>query len=143
MSPSNDTSGSLHWLRKAIKKHDNGLARRVRHHYEKDADDLRSDICCLVNFIAETAPKEFVVKLSRIFEMLSPSTIKEIDCYTAFNSDPHYRSLRDSKSESESTPLNPQKTSPQPPASKKASSPPPSDHTTGRHFPPYDIHGSP
>ncbi|KAJ4452946.1 hypothetical protein PAPYR_12723 [Paratrimastix pyriformis] len=128
MSSSQATSDSLQWLRNAMKKHENGLARRVRHHYEKDADHLRSDICYMVDFIAEYVPKEFIGNLSSfLFPMLSSTTIEMLDGYDEFKKDPHYRALRNSKSESEPQPPKPKKASQTPPA-KKNPEPPASDH---------------
>ncbi|KAJ4458328.1 hypothetical protein PAPYR_6013 [Paratrimastix pyriformis] len=92
MSSLTETSGSLQWLSNAIKKHESGLARRVRHHYERDAGYLRADICSLVDFIAEHAPKEFSEHVSSyLFPMLSSFTIDVLDRYSEINSDPHYR----------------------------------------------------
>ncbi|KAJ4454279.1 hypothetical protein PAPYR_11055 [Paratrimastix pyriformis] len=117
------------WLSNAIKKHESGLARRVRHHYERDVRQLSVDICSLVDFIAQHAPKDFSEHLSSyLFPTLTPFTIRVLDRYPELKSDPHYRSMRNSKSESRFPPPKPKKASVQPLTSKKVPDPPASDH---------------
>ncbi|KAJ4455639.1 hypothetical protein PAPYR_9338 [Paratrimastix pyriformis] len=129
MSSIPETSGSLQWLSNAIKKHESGLARRVRHHYERDVRQLSVDICSLVDFIAQHAPKDFSEHLSSyLFPTLTPFTIRVLDRYPELKSDPHYRSMRNSKSESRFPPPKPKKASVQPLTSKKVPDPPASDH---------------
>ncbi|KAJ4456001.1 hypothetical protein PAPYR_8906 [Paratrimastix pyriformis] len=129
MSSIPETSGSLQWLSNAIKKHESGLARRVRHHYERDVRQLSVDICSLVDFIVQHAPKDFSEHLSSyLFPTLTPFTIRVLDRYPELKSDPHYRSMRNSKSESRFPPPKPKKASVQPLTSKKVPDPPASDH---------------
>ncbi|KAJ4458672.1 hypothetical protein PAPYR_5426 [Paratrimastix pyriformis] len=127
------TPGSLQWLSTAIKKHENDLARRVRHRHEIDAGHLRADIDSLIAFCVKQAPKKFREHVLTRFQLLSPFTLNVLDRYSEFDSDPHYRTLRNSKSEMVSQLPKPKKATlpaplkkvPEPPASDVAPTPTP------------------
>ncbi|KAJ4453001.1 hypothetical protein PAPYR_12651 [Paratrimastix pyriformis] len=101
----------------------------IQCHKEARKRQLSVDICSLVDFIAQHAPKDFSEHLSSyLFPTLTPFTIRVLDRYPELKSDPHYRSMRNSKSESRFPPPKPKKASVQPLTSKKVPDPPASDH---------------
>ncbi|KAJ4453121.1 hypothetical protein PAPYR_12502 [Paratrimastix pyriformis] len=55
----------------------------------------------MVDFIAEYVPKEFIGNLSSFLFRCFPPPLEMLDGYDEFKKDPHYRALRNSKSESE------------------------------------------
>ncbi|KAJ4453358.1 hypothetical protein PAPYR_12186 [Paratrimastix pyriformis] len=101
----------------------------IQCHKEARKRQLSVDICSLVDFIAQHAPKDFSEHLSSyLFPTLTPFTIRVLDRYPELKSDPHYRSMRNSKSESRFPPPKPKNASVQPLTSKKVPDPPASDH---------------